>query len=495
MFKGIKNALTGAILLTIAPPQTLPAQSSSQTQWTQAEAIREQSSQTHFHRTSVDTLRLTLAQALQIALSENPTIRVAEQEITKQEYAKKGTYSALFPQVDFNGAYQRTIEKQTMYMDGMGGGAGMSGGMRVGRDNLYSIGFAASAPLISAPLWNSLKISAYDVELSIEKARSSRIEMVDQVKQAFYTVLLAHDALDVYRQAYDNAVFNYHEIERKYEQGLIAEYDLIRASVNVKNAEPNMYDAENSLILSRWRLKALLGLNLDGNIECVGSLGDYEGNLITDYLQTNLSLENNSMLRQMDLQQKQLEQTRKMQLAQYYPTLGLKFDYQWLSMNNDFKFKSYKWDPYSIVSIGLKIPIFSGGKRFSDVKRTKISILQLENQRLDTERTLNVAAKQYNDQMSTCIKQYQAASAGVEQATKSYDITMKRYETGEGTMLEINDAQLSLTQSQLNLNQAIYNYLIAKSGLEKTMGETPAEERERFDNHKKQFIKQEQNVN
>lgn len=417
-----------------------------------------------------DTLRLTLDQALRIALSENLTIRIADQEITKQEYAKKGTYAALFPQVDFSGAYQRTLEKQTMYMDGV---EGMSGGLQVGRNNLYSVGFSANMPLIAAPLWKSLKLSAYEVELSIEQARSSRVDMVHQVNQAFYTVLLAHDALNVYRQAYDNAVYNYKEIERKYQQGLLAEYDLIRANVNVKNAEPNMYDAENSLILARWQLKALLGLDLESNIECVGSLSEFERNLIGDYLNIDTSLENNSTLRQLDIRQQQLRTTKKMQIAQYYPSLGLQFDYQWISMNNNFKFKDYNWDPYSVVSIALTIPIFSGGKRYADVKKTQISINQLKDQRLDTERMLNVAAKQYNDQMKTCIKQYQAASAGVEEADKSYKITMKRYETGEGTMLEINDAQLSLTQSQLNLHQSIYNYLVAKSGLEKTLGKNP----------------------
>lgn len=217
-------------------------------------------------------------------------------------------------------------------------------------------------------------------------------------------------------------------------------------------------------------LKALLGLDLENNIECIGSLSDYERDLIGDYLNTNLSLENNSTLKQLDIQYKQLQQTKKMQIAQYYPSLALQFDYQWISMNNDFKLKDYKWDPYSVVSVALKIPIFSGGKRFTDVKKTQISIKQLEDQRLDTERMLNVATKQYDDQMKTCIKQYQAASAGVEEADKSYKITMKRYETGEGTMLEINDAQLSLTQAQLNLNQSIYNYMVAKSGLEKTLG-------------------------
>lgn len=415
-----------------------------------------------------DTLSLTIDQALEIALNENPTIRIADREITKQKYAKRGTYASLFPQVDFSGSYQRTIEKQTMYMDMAI--EGMPDGMKVGRDNLYSVGFNASMPIISVPLWKSLQISAYDVELSIEKARSSRIDMIDQVQQAFYSVLLARDAYGVFKQAYDNAVYNYNEIERKYEQGLLAEYDLIRANVNVKNAEPNMYDAENSLILAHWHLKALIGLDLETEIKCIGTLSEYQDSIISDYVRTTISLEGNSDLKQLDIQYSQLKKTEQMQKAQYYPSLALQFSYSWNSMNNDFKFKDYKWDPYSVLGVSLTIPIFSGGKRYSAVKQTQISIKQLEDQRLNAERQLNVAAKQYKDQMSTCIKQYQAASAGVEQAEKSYAITMKRYETGEGTMLEINDAQLSLTQSQLNLNQSIYNYLIAKSGLDKTLG-------------------------
>jgi outer membrane protein TolC len=419
-----------------------------------------------------DTLHLTLDQALAIALSESPTIRIADQEIEKQGYAKQGTYAALFPQIDIQGAYQRAIRKPAAMPL-----PGVEGGLSVGRNNTYSAGFMATMPLIAPPLWKGVQISAHEVELSIEKARSSRIEMTNQVKCAFYSVLLAQDALNVFNQAYDNAVFNYSEIERKYRQGLLAEYDLIRAGVNVKNAEPNVYDAENSLILAHWQLKALLGLDLESNVACVGSLSGFEERLVEDYLQTDLTLNGNSDLRQIDIQHRQLQKTRQMQIAQYYPTLGVQWKHQWTSASNNFRFKDYKWAPQSAVALSLTVPVFSGGKRFAEVKKTQLAIHQLTDRRLDVERNLNVAAKQHNDRMATCIKQYQAASAGVEQALKSYDITMKRYETGEGTMLDINDAQLSLTQAQLNMNQSVYNYLVAKSELEKTLGSTYMPER------------------
>lgn len=415
-----------------------------------------------------DTLKLTLEEALEIALSENLMIKIADKEIIRQKYARKGTYASLFPQIDLSGNYQRTIEKQVMYMDI----EGLSGGLKVGLDNSWSGGATVGMALVSPALWKSLRISGYDVELAVEKARSSRIDLIDQVNTAYYTVLLARDAYHVFKQTYDNAVRNMTNIQQKYEQGRVAEYDLIRANVNVKNAEPNLYDAENSLILAHWQLKALLGLDLQSEISCVGTLADFETEMTTNYLQMNLSLENNSTLKQLDIQYDQLKKNREMMRAQYYPTLNLHFSYQYMSVNNDFKIGHYRWDPYSVVGLSLSIPVFSGGKRSAQVKQTHVSLSQLEFQRLETERNLKVGLKQAADRMNTCMKQYQAARAGVEQSERGYVITMKRYETGEGTLLEINDSQLSLTQAQLNLNQSIYNYLVAKSSLDKLTGKS-----------------------
>jgi outer membrane protein TolC len=325
-------------------------------------------------------------------------------------------------------------------------------------------------PLVSAPLWKSLEISALDVELAVEKARSSRIEMVDQVKRAFYTVLLAGDSHRVYSDAYLNARNNYDDIEAKFDRGLVAEYDVIRARVNVSNAEPSVYDAENSLALALWQLKALIGIDLATEIECVGALADYDRQLTGGFPAMDLSLGDNSDLRQLDIQLDRQSKVIQLRRAQYFPTLNAQFSYQYTSMNNDFKFGNYKWDPYSMLGLSLSIPVFSGGQRRSNVRQAQIGLNQLQIVRRDAERNLQLAVKQSFDRMNTCHKQYIAAKDGVEQSETGYNITMKRYETGEGTLLEINDSQLSLTVAKLNLNQAVYNYLVARSSLEKTLG-------------------------
>ena len=428
-----------------------------------------------------DTLVLDIGKALEIALSENPTVKVANKEIQKKKYAQKGSYAALFPQVSFAADYNRTLKKQVMYMDGFDMGSteipgmedmpNMDEGIEVGRDNNWNLGFNASMPIVNATLWKSLSISAVDVELAIEQARSSKIAMVNQVKKGYYGVLLASDSYRVFKESYDNAMENYLDIKRKFEQGIVAEYDLIRANVTVKNSEPNMLQAENALVLAKWQLKALLGMDLDINIECKGQLTDFEKDLFGDFLSTDTTLANNTDLKQMDLQAKQLVKTLTMQKFDYLPTLSLTGLYQWTAMNNDFKFKDYRWNPYSMVGVSLSIPIFSGGSKFYKIKQTRNSLEQLNLQREDTQRNLQLAIKQYIDNMNTCVKRFDASQKGVEQAERGYMISQKRYDTGAGTLLEMNDSELALTQAKLNFNQAIYDYMVAKADLEKVLGQ------------------------
>lgn len=428
-----------------------------------------------------DVLKLNLSKALEIALSENPTVKVADKEIEKKKYAQKGSYAALFPQISFAADYNRTLKKQVMYMDGFDMGStempegteavDMSKGIEVGRDNNWSLGFNASMPLVNASLWKSLSISALDVELSVEQARSSKISMVNQVKKSFYSVLLANDSYRVFKESYDNAMENYLDIKKKYEQGTVAEYDLIRADVTVKNSEPNMLQALNSLTLAKWQLKALLGMDLETEIDCEGTLVDFETELFADFLSTDTTLAENTDLKQIDLQAEQLKKTLMMQKFDYLPTLSLTGLYQWTSMNNDFKFKDYQWNPYSMIGVSLSIPIFSGGSKYHKIKQTQVSMLQMDLQREDTKRNLQLAIKQYMDNMNTCIKKFDAAQKGVEQANRGYLIAQKRYDTGAGTLLEMNDAELALTQSKLNFNQSIYDYMVAKSDLEKVLGQ------------------------
>ena len=436
---------------------------------------------------------LTLDDAIVIALSENIAVKVADKEITRTQYALKGSYASLFPQVDGSGSYQRTIKKQVMYMDfdigSMMGGGGSSqgsgedtpapspsqrpsgGGIEVGRWNTFSTGIQAAMPLVNAQLWKSIKISGEDVELAVEKARASRLDMITQVKQAFYAVQLAKEAYKVYEEVYDNAVENFRQTEMRYKAQKASELEYTRAKTSVANAIPNLYDAENNIDMTLWQLKAVMGIDLDMDIDVAGELQDNAALMFRDIHENNdFSLENNSTMKQLEIQAGQLADAIKMQQFASLPTLSLAFAYSVNAMTNDFNFREYRWSPYSYVGLSLSIPIFAGGRRHNAVRQSKVQYEQLQLQALNTERQLKIAIRQYLNQMETSMKSYDAAREAEQTARKAYSIATQSYNLGRSTLTDLNDAQLALTQAELGVSQAVYSFVLAKAALEQTLG-------------------------
>ena len=426
---------------------------------------------------------ISLEKAIEIALSESPTVKVADMEIERTGYARKGTYSSLFPTVDGSASFQRTIKKQVMYMDfdmsSMGGddsgsdssSGSSSGGIEVGRLNTWSAGISASMPLVNAQLWKSLSISDQDVELSVEKARSSRLEAVNQVKQAFFSCLLAKDSFEVFKSAYENALANLEQIQRKYNAQRASELELTRAKTTLANAIPNVYDAESSIVLALWQLKAVMGVDLDVEIDVEGTLSDYAEHMLYDISAAeDMDLSGNSSLRQLQIQAEQLANTVKMQQYANLPSLALSFSYNINAMTNDFNFSEYKWSPYSYAGISLSIPIFAGGKRASAIKQARVQAQELDVQKLNTERQLKISIRQYLNSMENSMKSYASAQSAVESALKAYNISAKSYDVGRSTLTDLNDAQYALTQARLTVSNAIYSFVTAKANLENTLG-------------------------
>ena len=453
-----------------------------------------------------DTTVLTLEDAIKIALSENASVRVADKEIERAQYAKKGTYASLFPQVNGTGTFQRTIKKQVMYMDGMSGGSmfasifepiitaleqngihvdmstltgggdqeeGKSSneGISVGRWNTFNGGISAAMPLVNAQLWESLKVSRQSVELAVEQARSSRLDAVTQVKQAFFNVLLAKEAFDVYKDVYENAMENLTQVQRKFDVQKVSELELTRAKSNVASAIPNVYNAESSIMLALWQLKAIMGVDLEMDIDVAGKLEDYAQTMFYDIHENDdINLDRNTTMRQLAIQADQLASAVKIQKYAYLPTLSLSFSYSMNAMTNDFKFSEYKWTPYSYLGLSLNIPIFSGGKRHADLKAAQIQSESLDITRTNTERQLRIAIRSYLNTMETNMKSYASSQEAVELARKAYDVSQKSYNVGKSTLTDLHDAELVLTQARLGSSQAIFNFVNAKASLEQILG-------------------------
>ena len=409
-----------------------------------------------------DTLRITLQDAVRIALSDNPTIKVAGQEILLKKEARREAYAGLFPEASLVGSYSRAIKKQSFAM--------MGEVIEVGTDNTYSGGLSVSLPVFAPALYKSISLTSTDVNLAVEKSRASRLDMVNQVTKAFFQLLLAQDSYEVLLKSYKQSEDNYNVVKAKYEQGTVSEYDKISADVQMRSLKPTVVSARNGVNLANLQLKVLMGMESDVKVAVEGNLKDYEMSMFTRQAMPRPdNLTNNSTLKQLELNALQLKQTLKLQYTNFMPTLSASFQYMYTSMNDNFKFKEYDWRPYSTIGLNLSIPLFKGST-FTQLKQTRIQMKQLEENRINTERQLTMQATGYLDNMAASTEQVVSNKEAVFQAEKGRTIAEKRYEVGKGTILELNSSEVALTEAQLTYNQSIYDYLVAKADLDLVLG-------------------------
>ena len=468
------------------------------------------------------TLVLTLDDALKIALSENVSVKVADMEVERTKYAQKGSYGQLFPQISASGMYSYAIQKQKVYFgsDSDEGGSSSGGGMaamyasmldpimyyieqlylatntpfvpyvapttpdtgsssssssdgaiEMGRRNQVSMGLSASMPLVNFQLWESLKLTGDQVELAVEQARESRLGTVTSVKQAYYSVLMAKASYQVYNAVYENAVENYKLTERRHNVQKATDMDLSRAQASVAAAIPNLYNAENSISLALWQLKAVMGVDLDMPIDVAGQLEDYAQSMFYDINEgSEASLDRNSQMRQLATQAEMLAKQIRMQQYAYLPSLSVQLSYNYYTQSDKFNLSQWKWLPSSTLVFNLSIPIFSGGQRYHAIKQTRVQADELNLQRVNAERQLRIGIRQSLSTMETSMRSYDAAKDALRSAEKAYDVAAKSYEVGRSTLTDLNNTELTLTQTKLQALQAVYNFVNAKAGLEQTLG-------------------------
>lgn len=439
-----------------------------------------------------DTLNLSLDECLRIALNENPTIKVADMEVERVDYSKKEIIGQLLPSINFGASYNRMVAKQVTYMNmdafkGLGGGSSTENsaegstessssskssdtGIKMGLDNSYSVGFSASLPLIAPQLWKSINLSESQILQNVESARKSRLSLVNQVKSAYYTLLLANDSYNVIQESYDNAKFSHDVYQKKYQVGAASEYDVLRTSVTVKNIETELLQAEISIKQARLQLLILMGIDATMPIKPTTKLAEYEATMYDDTMNLSRSIEGNSDLRMLDLQTQTLNDALTVQKMAWMPTLALTANYNWTSSSDGSPFKNFRWNPYSVVGLTLQIPIFQGGQRYNRIKQARIQVDEMKWQRENLERSINMQVDLAIDNIQMNVKQIASTSESVKQADKAHQIMEKSFEIGAASYLDLRDSELALTRARLAYYQSIYNYLVANGDLELLLG-------------------------
>lgn len=420
-------------------------------------------------------VQLSLDKAIEIALNDNPTVKVADLEIERYDYVYKQAASTLYPQIEASGQYALAIRRQEM-----------TEGFSFGGKNTFNVAGNISLPLFVPSVYRQMKMTRTQMATAVESARANRIDLIAAVRASYYNVLLAEQSLTVLNEAIATTQRVVDNTKDLYDNGLASEYDYLTAQVQLSNLKPQVLQAETAIEITKLQLKMYLSLPEDLEIEVSGTLDDFRTAVLlgTDY---STDITENTTLKTLDLQRELLEHQEKMIQTTRMPTLVAFGSISYIGQERidlsglmggamgrtraSAESQSKFWWQYPIqVGAQLSIPIFSGLKKTNQLREVRNQMAQLDLQRSYAEEGIRLQVQASINTLLTARETMLANELTVEQAEKAYDISLTRYNAGAGTIIELNTAQLSLTQAQLSYSQSIYDYLAAHAEYEKSLG-------------------------
>lgn len=439
---------------------------------------------------------INIDNAVRIALKNNHNLKLAEYDLQIARQDVKEAYSYALPTVSFDGNLQHFLDVPDFVFGGGGffppefmdfnnlvaselnlgfepfpassmnaHPAPIPGGLK----NTFSTGIQISQTLFDYTVFTGIGATGIYQKAQQENLNSAQAKTVQNAKLAFYQVLLAKESLDLMQQSYDNAKKRQEEISILYENGLVSEYDELRAKVQVDNLKTEIVNSQTTLTNAINGLKISIGMAVEEEIELAGTLDSYR----TEYLtpnkdETTKSIEKgNYDLKAVDHQIEVQNAFVESEVSAFYPTLNLFGSYSFQGQADDFDFITFE---QSLVGIQLNWTLFQGFQRSAKVQKAKINMKKAKIQKDLLKNSLVNQAEVLSLRMQTATDQINSGTQTVKQAERGYEISKTRYTEGVGSLIEMNDADLALRQAKLNKLQAIFNYLNAEAEYDNLKG-------------------------
>lgn len=404
---------------------------------------------------SQDSIPLSLESAVQLAMNKNTDIVIAKNQINSAEFALKEARGNYLPKLSLDASYNRNIEKQVIFFPNATGTG--STATELGSNNDYSSSLGLTIPAYSKYNSSTKKIAEVTLNYQREVAKGTQQTIVNTVKKAYFNYLIAQEIERVQQNQLRNSEENLQDIQKRRTQGTLTDYDLTSAKVQVAQAKNSLLEAQSNIIPAANDLKLLLGLDTNTVLKLTEPIVLLESELVFE-ASVDKVLEQNSTLKQLelniDLNEKEIEQTQ----SAFYPTVNLIGSYNYQTQADDFKFSNYDWVHTSLVGIQTSFSIFNGNVTKNQVEQAKIDKEIAQETMKNTTREYQMQFEELLSQLDFSQQKVAVQKENMKLTAEALALAKKRYQFGVGTFLEVNDAETSYTQARLNWLQAISNY-------------------------------------
>lgn len=420
-------------------------------------------------------LNLTLDDCIELALKNNENLKnsILEENISKavsKEYLAVG-----LPQIYVDGGLQYNHEVQkslidiSRFMPGVPEGTEQE--VQFGQTYEGRFDFNIDQMIFNGSYFVGLSATKELEKLSNKLTQRTEIDIYESVSKAYYTVLNTKSRIDLVKSNIERLLTLLEESQQLYDNGFIEKLDIDRITVSYNNLQSEKIKTDRLYDLSLFVLKFQIGIPLNQEIKLIGNLNedilenfdfdlskfDYNKRIEYSILKTDRNLKNYDL---------------KNNRSQYLPQIYLNYNYglNTSASSYDLFFDSYRWKNFGTVGLNLVVPIFDGFLKRSKINQSKYKIEQIDNQLLFLERSIDLQINQSVVDYSNSKESLEITSKNLDLALSIYNASEKKYKEGVGSNLEVLNANAGLKQAQTNYYNAVYEVIISKINLEKTLG-------------------------
>jgi outer membrane protein TolC len=408
--------------------------------------------------TFAGVLEIDIEGALELALSNNNSVKIAEsdaaaaQEARRQAHRTRGVTVALTQDSTYTD-YQNELYRR----QGYGSHA-----------NSYTNAITATYPLYTGgAVGGAIKKADRDYESQKEAVRKSRQDLKLDVVRAVYAILQAEDTARHAEESTKRLEAHVDNVKIQYENGRVGKADLLRSEVELSGAKQSLISARSALDTAIKQLDNLMGVPLDTKLrvneklkyekysrsleECISIAGRAHPGLIMASLAIESAEAQVLVAKGQRLPQVSLTATQNLASASAWP--GKDADTFVVGVEVDYTFSD-------------------AGLGASKVSQAEEAVRKAKYNYEQTRESILLSVNSDYNSITEAARRVEESAMAINKAQEAFDIAVIRYKEGVGTNLDVVDSQSSFTSAASNYTQALCDYNIAVARMENSVGES-----------------------
>jgi outer membrane protein len=340
----------------------------------------------------------------------------------------------------------------------------------VGAKNTSSFILQADQQFLNAGLIQASKSAKYYRQQYRQTTENTKINTIVDVSKAFYDVLTSKEQLNIISENIARLEKQLKDASAQYEAGLVDKTDFQRAQISLSNSKADRKRTEELLKYKYAYLKELIGYSAEQPFALsVTSTAEMEKDIAID---TNSAMNYQDRVEYRLLQtQRELQKiTTNYNKLSYMPTLSGFYNYGFNYQNQTIGGLYDQNFPSSVVGLKLSVPIFLGGKRTQEIRKSQLQERRIDLDLLNTKNQINTQYEQALATYKANLNDLNTNKANVELSRSVYNTVKLQYDEGIKAYLDLMTAETDLRTAQINYLNSLYSLLSSKLDVKQALG-------------------------